>query len=138
MVLSKIFSDIRTKDGRTGFILAFENDFLWKFDNEFDYQPWYNNAEYVIRNTSFGEGGPVLKIPKTRAYYVNEFVMRANRTGPEDYKYYGQNGDFIFEARPGRAGLFHALRTGHIKKFNFSICYFSAFVLFRLLSSIQV
>jgi hypothetical protein len=56
----------------------------------------YIYNEYVIRNTSFAEGGPVLKIPKTRAYYVNEFVMRANRTGPEDYKYYGQNGYFMW------------------------------------------
>ncbi|CBY31069.1 unnamed protein product [Oikopleura dioica] len=54
------------------------------------------NAEYVIHNTSFDEGGPVLKIPKTRAYYVNEFMMQNNQTGPNEYKYYGQNGEFMW------------------------------------------
>jgi hypothetical protein len=58
---------------------------LDRIDNEAD----YNNAEYVIQNTSFGHGGPVLKIPKTRAYYVNESVMRNNQTGPNEFKFYG-------------------------------------------------
>ena len=64
---------------------------LDRIENEAD----YNNAEYVIHNTSFGHGGPVLKIPKTRAYYVDEFVMQSNRVGNE-FKYYGQNGDFMW------------------------------------------
>ena len=54
------------------------------------------NAEYVIQNTSFAEDGPVLRIPKTRAYYVKESMMHANQTGPNEFKYYGQNGDFMW------------------------------------------
>jgi len=65
---------------------------LDRIDNEAD----YNKAEYIIHNTSFGHGGPVLKIPKTRAYYVNEFMMHNNQTAPGEYKYYGQNGDFMW------------------------------------------
>ena len=67
---------------------------LDRIDNEFD----YNKAEYVIHNTSFAEGGPVLRIPKTRAYYVDESVMRTNKTGPNEFKFYGQNGDFMWLA----------------------------------------
>ena len=52
--------------------------------------------EYVIRNSSFGHGGPVLHIPKTREYYVNEDIMLQNNTGPGEYKYYGSNGKFMW------------------------------------------
>ena len=56
-----------------------------------------NNAKYVIHNTSFEHGGSALKIPKTRAYYVNESMMQANQTGPNEFKFYGPNpGDFIW------------------------------------------
>ena len=65
---------------------------LDSIDNEFD----YNTAEYVIHNTSFGEDGPALTISKTRAYYVDESAMRNNQTGPNEFKYYGQNGDFMW------------------------------------------
>jgi len=66
---------------------------LDRIENEFD----YNKAEYVIQNTSFAEGGPVLKIPKTRAYYVNESMMRNNQTGPNEFKFYGPKpGDFMW------------------------------------------
>ena len=58
---------------------------LDSIENEFD----YNNAEYVIHNTSFGEEGPGLTIPKTRAYYVDESVMFNNQTGPNEFKFYG-------------------------------------------------
>ena len=61
--------------------------------NEFD----YNNAEYVIHNTSFGKDGPDVKIPKTRAYYVDEYEMRANQTGPNEYKRH-KNGEFMWLA----------------------------------------
>ena len=61
-------------------------------ENEFD----YNNAEYVIHNTSFGEDGPDLTIPKIRPYYVNESVMRANKYGQNEFKYYDQNGVFMW------------------------------------------
>ena len=54
-----------------------------------------NNATYVIHNSSIQHGGSAINIPKTRAYYANEYVMQANKTGNE-YKYYGQNGDFMF------------------------------------------
>ena len=57
----------------------------------------YNNAEYVIHNTSFGHGGPVLKIPKTRAYYVNEQMMLNNRNVYNEYKFYGpEPGHFMW------------------------------------------
>jgi hypothetical protein len=57
----------------------------------------YDKAEYVIRNTSFQHGGPVLKIPKTRAYYVNELMMLNNQTGPNEFKFYGpQPCDFMW------------------------------------------
>ena len=67
---------------------------LDSIDNEFD----YNNAEYVIHNTSFGKEGPGLTIPKTRAYYVDESEMLNNQTGPNEYKFYGKNGDFMWLA----------------------------------------
>jgi hypothetical protein len=66
---------------------------LDRTENEAD----YNNSKYVIHNTSFAAGGPVLKIPKTRAYYVNESMMRNNETGPNEFKFYGPNpGDFMW------------------------------------------
>ncbi|CBY11116.1 unnamed protein product [Oikopleura dioica] len=52
--------------------------------------------EYVIQNSSFDHDGPVLRIPKTREYYVNEDVMLQNNTGPGEYKYYGSNGKFMW------------------------------------------
>ena len=56
-----------------------------------------DKAEYVIANTSFAECGAAIKIPKTRAYYVNEAVMRYNRTGPDEFKFYGPKpGDFMW------------------------------------------
>jgi hypothetical protein len=73
--------------------IFFHQMVLDSIENEFD----YNNAKYVIHNTSFAEGGPVLKIPKTRAYYVNEFMMRNNQTGPNEFKFYGPNpSDFMW------------------------------------------
>ena len=72
--------------------IFFHQMVLDRIDNEND----CFNAEYVIHNTSFGHGGPVLKIPKTRAYYVNESIMRNNQTGPNEFKFYGPNpGDFM-------------------------------------------
>jgi hypothetical protein len=66
---------------------------LDSIENEAD----YNKAKYVIHNTSFGKDGPDLKIPKTRAYYVNESIMRANQTGQNEFKLYGPNlGDFMW------------------------------------------
>jgi hypothetical protein len=72
--------------------LFFHQMVLDSIDNEFDYY----RAEYIIQNTSFENGGPVLKIPKTRAYYVNESIMRANQTGPNEFKYDNQNGHFLW------------------------------------------
>jgi hypothetical protein len=63
--------------------IFFHQMVLDSIDNEFD----YINAEYVILNTSFAEGGPVLKIPKTRAYYVNESTMQTNQTASGEFKY---------------------------------------------------
>jgi hypothetical protein len=48
-------------------------------------------SEYVIQNTDFGNGGPVLRIPKTRPYYAYGDVMYMNQHGPGEY-YYRQNG----------------------------------------------
>ena len=74
-------------------VVAIHQMVLDRIENEAD----YDNAEYVIHNTSFGHGGPVLKIPKTRAYYVNEQMMLANRNGYNEYKFYGpQPGDFMW------------------------------------------
>jgi Cu2+-containing amine oxidase len=48
--------------------------------------------EYVIHNTSFNEGGPVLRIPKKNAYYIsNPNMMNLNAAG--QYKLKGQNGE---------------------------------------------
>ena len=48
--------------------------------------------EYVIQNTSFAEGGPVLRIPKKNAYYTsNPNMMNLNDAG--QYKLNGQNGE---------------------------------------------
>ena len=52
--------------------------------------------EYVIQNTSFQHGGAVLRIPKTRQYYVSEDVMLQNRNVYGEFKYYGQNGEFMW------------------------------------------
>ena len=52
--------------------------------------------EYVIHNTSFQHGGAVLRIPITREYYVNENVMLQNRNVYGEYKFYGQNGEFMW------------------------------------------
>ena len=56
-----------------------------------------NKAEYVIHNTSFEHGGSALKIPKARAYYVNESMMLKNKTGSNEFKFYGpEPGDFMW------------------------------------------
>ena len=48
--------------------------------------------EYVIHNTSFDEGGPVLRIPKKNAYYTSiPNMMNLNAAGR--YKLNGQNGE---------------------------------------------
>jgi hypothetical protein len=51
--------------------------------------------EYVLQNTSFDIGGPVLRIPKTQAYYVTGDVMFKNCYGPGEYKFYGKKGEFM-------------------------------------------
>ena len=51
--------------------------------------------EYVIQNSDFQHGGPVLRIPKTREYYVNEHVMLKNKYGADEFKYYGAKGEFM-------------------------------------------
>ncbi|CBY30392.1 unnamed protein product [Oikopleura dioica] len=56
----------------------------------------YKKDEYVVQNNDFDFDVPVLRIPRTRAYYVNGTVMRENCTGPNEYKYYGQNGEFMW------------------------------------------
>merc|ERR1719215_1617252 len=73
--------------------IFFHQMVLDRIENEAD----CNKAEYVIHNTSFEHGGSVLKIPKTRAYYVNESIMKANQTGPNEFKFYRPNpGDFMW------------------------------------------
>ena len=52
--------------------------------------------EYVIQNTDFQHGGAVLRIPKTREYYASEDVMLQNRNQYGEFKYYGQNGEFMW------------------------------------------
>ena len=48
--------------------------------------------EYVIHNTSFNEGGPVLRIPKKNAYYIsNPNMMNLNAAG--QYKLNLQSGE---------------------------------------------
>ena len=54
--------------------------------------------EYVVQNTSFDIGGPVLRIPKSRAYYVTGDVMLKNSYGPGEYKFYGRKGEFMWLA----------------------------------------
>jgi len=41
--------------------------------------------EYVVQNTDFDLDVPVLRIPKTRAYYVTGDVMLKNSFGPGEY-----------------------------------------------------
>jgi len=77
--------------------VLFHQMVLDRIDNETD----NDKAEYILHNTSFEQGGPVLKIPKTRAYYVNEYMMRNNETSPGEFKYYGNkyfpnNTDFMW------------------------------------------
>ena len=52
--------------------------------------------EYVVQNTSFDIGGSVLRIPKSRAYYVTGDVMLKNSFGPDEYKFYGKKGEFMW------------------------------------------
>ena len=47
--------------------------------------------EYVIHNTSFAEGGPVLRIPKKDPYYCCDSNATMNAAG--EYKLQGQNGE---------------------------------------------
>jgi hypothetical protein len=49
----------------------------------------YDRAVYVIANTSFKQGGPVLRIPRTRAHYADEDVLNYCKMRNE-YKYYDQ------------------------------------------------
>ena len=51
--------------------------------------------EYVIQNY-FDYGGTVLRIPKTREYYANEFMMLNNNPAPGEFKFYSQNGEFMW------------------------------------------
>ena len=53
-----------------------------------------NKATYVIHNTWLEHGGSAIKIPKTRAYYANQYVMQAYKDGDE-YKY-DCNGVFMW------------------------------------------
>ena len=52
--------------------------------------------EYVIQNSSFEYGGAVLRIPKSRGYYVNEKIMLRNHTGVGEFKFYGREGEFMW------------------------------------------
>ena len=52
--------------------------------------------EYVIQNSDFQHGGPVLRIPKTRKYYVNDHLMLKNKYGAGEFKYYGPKGEFMW------------------------------------------
>jgi hypothetical protein len=47
--------------------------------------------EYVIHNTSFNEGGPVLRISKKNGYYGCDQNAKMNNFG--QYKLFGQNGE---------------------------------------------
>mgnify|MGYP003329686418 CR=1 FL=1 len=47
--------------------------------------------EYVIHNTSFAEGGPVLRISKKNEYYGADQNARMNNAG--QYRLSGQNGE---------------------------------------------
>ena len=46
---------------------------------------------YVIRNSLIDYGGPVLRIPKSREYYVSEDDIVHHKTGMGEFKYYGPN-----------------------------------------------
>ena len=61
----------------------------------------YYNAEYVIKNTSFQQGGSDLRIPKTRGYYVSADVMANNQTGQNEFKYYGPQNAIPNGPKPG-------------------------------------
>ena len=51
-----------------------------------------STSEYVIANTSFDDGGPVLRIHKKNAYYSsNPSMMKLNTAG--QYRFNGQNGE---------------------------------------------
>ena len=52
--------------------------------------------EYVIQNTLISEGGSVLRISKSNAYYANENLMLRNNPAPGEFKYYGRNGEFMW------------------------------------------
>jgi hypothetical protein len=52
--------------------------------------------EYVIQNTSFEHGGAVIRIPKGREYYASEDVMLKCNPAPGEFKFYGQNGEFMW------------------------------------------
>ena len=67
--------------------ISFQQMVLDRIENDED----SNNAEYIIQNT---KGGPLLRIPKTRAYYVNEAVMQNSQTGPNEYQY-NRNGEIM-------------------------------------------
>ena len=73
--------------------VLFHQMVLDRVDNQTD--------EYVIQNTSFENGGPVLRIPKTRAYYVTGDVMLKNSYGAGEYKFYGKKGEFMWLANEG-------------------------------------
>ena len=40
--------------------------------------------------------GPVLRIPKSREYYVNEDVKHQNNKGGGEFKFYGASGEFMW------------------------------------------
>ena len=52
--------------------------------------------EYFVQNTAFDLAAPVLRIPKSRAYYVTGDVMLKNTFGPGEYKFYGKKGEFMW------------------------------------------
>ena len=52
--------------------------------------------EYIVQNTAFDLDAPVLRIPKSRAYYVTGDVMLKNSFGPGEYKFYGKKGEFMW------------------------------------------
>ena len=51
--------------------------------------------EYIIQNTDFHHGGAVLRIPKTREYYAKEDVMLQNDNGSGEFRFSGNNGEFM-------------------------------------------
>ena len=65
---------------------------LDRVDNKDD----YDKAEYVIANTSFKEGGSVVKIPRNRPYYADKYAVLGCKTPQNEYKYEDQkNGHFM-------------------------------------------